>query len=51
MNKIKLIVEVDKELYDEVKGKDVHYTKSLQAIAEGKPYEESIIRDCGEENE
>ena len=56
MSKVKRIVELPKELYDAVKSGDVQNGSIasrmiLNAIAESKPYEEPIIRDCGEENE
>lgn len=37
--KIKLIVEVDEELYNAVKGSDCEFEKSLTAIAHGTPYD------------
>lgn len=40
-NKIKLIVEVDEELYNAVKGSDYEFEKSLTAIANGIPYDEA----------
>lgn len=39
--KIKLIVEVDEELYNAVKGSDCEFEKSLTAIANGTPYNPS----------
>lgn len=37
MSKIQLIVEVDEELYNAVKGSDYEFEKSLTAIAHGTP--------------
>lgn len=37
MSKIKLLIEVDEELYNAVKGSDYEFEKSLTAIAHGIP--------------